>query len=190
MTPSEYSAKLRAARERLPAEVLAECGRLAQAGVGMVRRRLTGEVLSYRTGALRRSAEGSAHLADRGWRIDLQAGGGRDGVAYARIHEEGGTIRAKRGFLAIPLPPAKTGRGVAKGPPRSFALSFVPIHGGAAGLLVKPVGRGKRRTFQAFFYLTRQVRIPRRPFMAPSRDELAELAPERLQGVLRRLVGA
>jgi phage gpG-like protein len=188
VTPAEYSDKLRQAREKLPAAMLAECGRLAQAGLGMARRRLTGEVLHYRTGALRRSVEGDARVGDNGWRIELRAGGGRDGVRYARIHEEGGIIRAKRGFLAIPLPPVLNARGVAKGPPRSFKLSFVPIHGGAAGLLVKPMGRGKRRSFLAYFYLTRQVRIPRRPYLVPSRDELAEIVPARLQGVLSRLV--
>lgn len=190
MNANDYARKLRAAQADFPARLLAECVRLAEVGVGAARRRLSGEVLRYRTGALRRSVDGHAVAYGGGVDIRLQAGGGRDGVGYARIHEEGGTIRPTRSrFLAIPLPPAKNARGVAKGPPRSFNLSFVPIHGGAAGLLVKPMGRGKRRVFVAYFYLTRQVRIPRRPYLEPSAREVAGHVPERVGVLLRRMVG-
>jgi hypothetical protein len=50
------------------------------------------------------------------------------------------------------------------------------------------MGRGKRRSFLAYFYLVRQVRMPSRPYLVPSRDKLAEIVPARLQGVLSRLV--
>lgn len=191
MTPAEYSEKLRKAQEQIGPAILTECGRLAQAGLGAVRRRLTGEVLNYRSGALRRSADGEAKVIGNGWQIELRAGEGPDKVKYARIHELGGTITPKHGrFLAIPLPPVLNSRGIAKSRPRDQALTFVPIHGGAAGLLVKPTGRGKRRAFVAFWYLTPRVRIPARPYLKPSMLEMAERVPTQLQAAIRRLVGA
>lgn len=46
---------------------------------------------------------------------------GFSGVPYARIHEFGGTIRPKRAkWLTIPVGPALTASGVARGPARSF----------------------------------------------------------------------
>ena len=191
MTPAEYSARLRAARKEIGPAILRECGKLAQVGLGAARRRLTGEVLHYRSGALRRSTDGNATLVPGGWQIQLQAGGGRDDVAYARIHEEGGVIRPKRGrFLAIPLPPVLNARGLAKSKPRDQVLTFVPIHGGSAGLLVKPSGRGKRRTFVAHWFLTPRVTMPARPYLAPSMVEMAAKVPDQLRAAIRRLVGA
>lgn len=191
MTPAEYSAKLRKAQKQIGPAILQECARLAQSGLGAVRRRLTGEVLKYRSGALRRSADGEAKVISNGWQIELRAGEGPDKVKYARIHEMGGTITPKRGrFLAIPLPPVLNARGIAKSKPRDQALTFVPIHGGAAGLLVKPSGRGKRRAFVAHWFLAPRVTIPARPYLKPSMHEVADEAPKRLQAAVRRLVGA
>ena len=191
MSPAEKAEQLRRAQKQIGPTILRECGKLAQAGLGAVRRRLTGEVLSYRSGALRRTAEGHAGAVAGGWEIRLQAGGGVDDVRYARIHEEGGVITPKRGrFLAIPLPPVLNARGIAKSKPRDQKLTFVPIHGGAAGLLVKPSGRGKRRVFVAHWFLAPRVTIPKRPYLAPSMREVAEKAPAQLQSAIRRLLVA
>lgn len=74
-------------------------------GLGRVKERLSGVVLRYRKGALRRSARVEIVPHARDVEIVFRAGG--DGVPYARIHEEGGVIVPRsRPYLVF-----KTARG-------------------------------------------------------------------------------
>jgi len=79
--------------------------------------------LRGRPGVLRRTGNLSQKMFSTTTEIDggrvLVSGFG--GVPYANIHEHGGTVRpTKSKWLTIPVGPALTASGVAKGPARSF----------------------------------------------------------------------
>lgn len=81
---------------------------------GRIKRRLSGEVLRYRSGALRRSVTVKVIARQDDLVIRGSAGGGPERVAYAAIHEFGGMIfprarrflgqRSGRPYLAVPVP--------------------------------------------------------------------------------------
>jgi len=116
---------------------------------------------------------------------------GFSGVPYARIHEFGGTIRPKRAkWLTIPVGPALTASGVARGPARSFNLKFVPVSK-AFALLVGTAGKGKKAAEAVFFVLVKSVKLrPRLGFYAYHRAYFAPKGPWRAiveRGVQRTL---
>lgn len=79
-------------------------------------------------------------------------------LAYARLHNEGGTVTAKRTkFLAIPL----TKEVSRAGSPRRFPSKLVSVigKGGKSGVLIDPVKN------VAHYALTKSVRIPKREFL-------------------------
>ena len=82
------------------------------------------------------------------------------GVPYARIQEKGGTVRPVRAkWLTIPLPPAKTGKGVQRGPARSFDdLFFYKSRKGNA-LLGRRLTSGQ---IENFFLLKKRVKLKAR----------------------------
>ena len=110
-------------------------------------------VLTARSGHLVGSIRATPKKAKGGVNIQLAAGGGRQDVKYAKVHEQGGregtffTIRPKRGkYLVFPVSAdAFTGAGVARG--------------GGAGSSWRSV---------------EEVRIPSRPFLRPAFKEMEE----------------
>ena len=154
---------------------------------------LSGRVLRVGTGRLRSSTQGTTEAGpDRVTAIARVGGGGVGEVPYAAIHEHGGVIRPKRGrFLAIPVGPALQGgkNGGAGMWPRDIpGLTFIPIKGGAQGMLVKrmAVGRSKTKTeFVPWFHLVRSVRMPRRPYLRPAAEKAAATIPTRIAEQLR-----
>jgi len=155
---------------------------------GKAKERLSGEVLSARTGHLRRSIAGSVRESGDLTDIVLGAGGrvGNENVKYARIHEFGGTIRptVKR-WLAIPNtdnPLLHTMAGVARYaspldvPDLVFRLTRRPD----LALLVN------RRTNEVWYWLKKQVTIPQRPYLRPSMDEVSAKLSARLGGQIRK----
>jgi phage gpG-like protein len=140
---------------------------------------LSGRVLHSRTGRLKGTIQGAVEVkGDTVEAIARVGGGGVGTVPYASIHENGGVIRPKRGrFLAIPMGPALRGgkEGGAGMWPRDIpGLKFVPIKGGAQGMLVQRMtsGKGKkaREEWVPWFHLVRSVTMPRRPYLAPASD--------------------
>lgn len=170
MTFEEFSRRLREAGERrVDQAMFVEMGAMMVEAEALAKGRLSGDVLNPRSGNLRRSIVHRAVRLGPG-RVEgaIRAGGGARDVRYARIHEEGGTIRPKKagGFLAIPT--ARVPGGQTKQWPRAFPfLRFQPIRGGSMGLLVKDVG-GRRARSEVWFILVRKAVIPRRPYLAPS----------------------
>lgn len=151
---------------------------------------LSGRVLRVGSGRLRASAQGTTEAGpDRVTAIARVGGVGVGEVPYAAIHEHGGTIYPKRGrFLAIPMGPALKGgkNGGAGMWPRDIPdLKFVPIKGGAQGMLVKRMGKGKSASWVPWFHLVRSVRMPRRPYLRPAAEKAAATIPTRIAEQLR-----
>lgn len=143
---------------------------------------LSGRVLRVGSGRLRASAQSTVSVTGEKVETVARVGGGGVGeVPYAAIHEHGGVIRPKRGrFLAIPMGPAlKGGRegGAGMWPRDIPGLRFIPIKGGAQGMLVKRMGKGKNAGFVPWFHLVRQVRMPKRPYLAPAVETVLPTVP-------------
>ena len=106
--------------------------------------------LTPRTGHLRRSITARPKKGKNKITIALNAGGGRDDVVYAKVHEQDG----KRGSYFTIRPKASNPTGY---------LSF-PVSGDAftASGVARGGGAGSR------WVSVRQVRIPARPFLRPT----------------------
>jgi phage gpG-like protein len=147
-------------------EIDAETGRAGKDLKGAIRAKLTGDVLNVGTNELRNSFKvrrtGSA----------MHAGG--TNVRYAAIHEYGGIIKPKRAKnIAIPI-------GSRKGSPRKYNdLSF--IMPGGTKLLIDATG-------EAQYVLKPSVKIPKRPYMAPSLEERRPIILERARKMLQKLI--
>ncbi len=141
----------------------------------IARRKLSGQVMKRRSGAL----AASIRPGRRTWQGNRLTGVVGTSMIYGRIHEEGGTIRAKKGqFLTIPVGAALTPAGVTQKPYRQWTdLSLRPFRTGKGWVALhqgKPV-----------WILKPSVRIPKRPYFEPARRETAP----RIQEMLGRMVG-
>ena len=184
MTPAELSTRLEVLARTLPDQLRRTLVVSALDAEAEAKQNATTR-LNVRTGRLRASIQGTVEQDGGGsFSIVLRAGtpdGGR--VPYARIHEEGGTIRPKRGrFLKIPVGPALTGAGVSRLPPgRNGDFRFVPTPRG--GVLVGRDGK-------VWYVLRREVRIPARPYLAPALAAAAPRLAASLDRLVRQAVGA
>ena len=128
--------------------------------------------LNVRSGRLRGSISGSAMKDTRGNVVlQLQAGGRDKDVSYARIHEEGGTIRPVNAkFLTIPISDKLfTGAGVQRYKSVRDVpdpLTFAQSRKGQPLLLHEVTG-------EVFYILKKQVKIPRRPYLKPAVDRVS-----------------
>lgn len=135
---------------------------------------LARERMHVRTGLLSRSIAGDVTDTAAGYDLHHRAGDAQ--VKYARIQEEGGTILPKKGrFLAIPTGAALTPSGNPRfpgGPRTAGPLRFIPIRGGAAGLLVRDVPGTKRKGARSeiLFRLVRRVNIRSKHYMRDGFD--------------------
>ena len=126
-----------------------------------IQRRLRGDPLKRRTGNLGKSI--TQEVKDGGAGVIE----GRIGptMIYGRIHEMGGLVSpVRRKYLAIPLDAAKTKAGVARGGPLDYADTFVAKTRSGKLLIMQRQGKGA----VPLFALVSQVRIPARPYLAPS----------------------
>lgn len=92
---------------------------------------------------------------------------GSRGVIYARVHEFGATIKAKRAKnLAIPM----TKQAEKAGSPRRFSgdLVFIPSRMGRGGVLAT---KNKKGALSVQYVLKPMVLIPMRPYLRPAGDE-------------------
>lgn len=187
-----YEQRLRPALRR---EVTATALRAESAAVDFYDQRL-----KRRTGRLARTIAGVVDDTPTGFGFTLRGGGlgaGSEEVRYGRIQEEGGEVRPTGGrrFLAIPKGPALTPAGVPRfaSPREVQGLRFVPIRGGAAGLLVKDApGRGKAGTgarSDIWFLLVRRTRIRAKHFLRDGFARSQEGFAERLAAVASGAMG-
>ena len=176
MTPAQLTARLDELARTLPAELRRVAIQTALDAEAQAKQNAT-TTLSVRTGRLRGSIAGTVEAGEGGnLSIVLRAGTPDGGaVPYARIHEEGGTIRPKSGrFLKIPVGPALTGAGVARGG-RQSGLHFIPR--GTGGLLADAEGR-------IWYVLKPSVTIPARPYLRPAIVAVQPRLIERLQRIV------
>ncbi|MDD5486112.1 MAG: phage virion morphogenesis protein [Dehalococcoidales bacterium] len=129
------------------------------------RNKLSGQVLKRRTGRL---------ASSMGYKVEESGDSfsGRVGspVEYAAIHETGGTIRATRTrYLTIPMPAALTPAGVVRKPARRWLNTFVRTVKGNKYIFSKEGGRAV-----PIFLLKQTVKIPKRPYIAPSVAEVKD----------------
>ena len=121
------------------------------------------------------------------------------GVKYANLQEHGGTVVPKnRKWLTIPVGPALTASGVARGPARSFpGLKFILGKKPGTAFLVMPPAKtksGKLRKGQdargtIYFVLKKKVVVPGRlGFVATWRDWIVKNAARVMLGNLRAAV--
>lgn len=103
MTPKAFAAAMRQAPLRVRAAAAQTVVQTALVGESELRINLSGTVLQRRSGDLLRSVR--SELRGSGAKTEVRLVVGGRGVPYARIHEEGGTIRPKRAvYLHFRLP--------------------------------------------------------------------------------------
>lgn len=120
-------------------------------------------------------------------------------TVYARIHEEGGVIRPVRGrYLAIPTAFAMTSSGVLKREyqgglrqiPHTF---FIRSRTGGLSLWQRTAARRVRgaklsSVAKPLFWLVRQVRLPKRPFLRPAVEQSRPQITERFQVMVNTVI--
>lgn len=182
-TMAQAAARLRAAADDLGERLYRAGIRAALHMEGLAKDNATTRPQA-RSGTLRRSIRAVAER--QGLRLTVGVEAGSERINYARLQEEGGTVRPVRGrFLVIPLPPALTGAGVPRysGPRAAGDLRFVPIRGGQAGLLVRTKGAG-----EALYLLVREARIPATRFLGRAMDDGAPRLRDEASAAVRATV--
>jgi phage gpG-like protein len=115
---------------------------------------LAGKILHRRTGNLAQSVRWIVSKERDSVKLVLMSG-----VPYARIHETGGTIKARAGhYLTVPFPAAMPAAGMVY-PARSFKNTFVVRS--RVGNLIIMQQKGKNKVIPLFL-LKKQVKIPKR----------------------------
>lgn len=149
-------------------------------------RNVSGGILKTHTGQLRRSIAGRASVLGTIAQSIIGSGiFGRKAVKYARIHEKGGKIRAKKAkMLTIPLPGIK---GVAANYPNAFIIKSK-----AGNVLL--VERNGTAGLKPLFVLKKEVDIPARHWLSQSIDEikpelLRSLRPKEIVKVMEKMGG-
>ena len=177
----EWSKHLNRASKDLRHFLAAELVKTALRGEREAKLRVTGggaTRLNVRTGRLRASIAGSVKINSQDIEIRLSAGGmspnpkqlapntadGSGEVRYARIHEEGGIIRARGKMLTIPINDSLFTAG---GKQRYASARDVPdlvfMRSLKGSFLLVNKYSGK-----PFYVLKNQVDIPARPYLAPA----------------------
>ena len=154
---------------------------------------LTGQVLETRTGQLKKAIK----TTDAEWKGDIVEGkiGIAEGPAerYAGILEEGGTIYPKRGkYLAIPLPAARTRRGVIKGKynvSNLRELNMFLFKSKAGNLILAMKKKLKTKTnIIPLFVLKRSVTIQPHKYMERGAERLRRTLTAEIEKEVNRVV--
>ena len=145
-----------------------------------------------RSGRLRNSIAGSAHETQSGVQVRLSAGGRIKGqnVKYASVQEgppNGGshtTIRAKRGYLAIPIHDSLfTGAGVQRfTSPWDVPNLFVD-----RGRNGNPILRNSV-TGEVFYILRKQVEIPAKRFLRDGLQDAIATVPDEYKRTIEAVI--
>jgi len=145
-------------------------------GAGVVRyigrEKLSGQVLGVRTGNTRRALYFRVFADANGLDAGVVIGADVKKAPGARVQEYGGTITAKNGALAIPLPPALTANGVARVSARVF-MDNPSTLGFDAAFIRKGVIFGKHTGggIEPVFALKQSVTLPERSYLRAGVNE-------------------
>jgi phage gpG-like protein len=151
--------------------------------------------LFTRSGSLRRTiGSRTLQMSDRTF---VSLGTTEGSSVYARIHEEGGTIRPKRQkFLTIPLPASYFPSGVKRWTarelmedPSPFDNTFVYDRGFGKRTILGVKGPHGAEQFTPLFLLRKRVTIPARPFVGPAFEKMKKLIIKRLHRMGAELSG-
>lgn len=147
-------------------------------------RNISGPILKTKTGHLRRSITGRTFKEKLIYAIIGSGIFGRKGVKYARIHEKGGKIKAKKKFLTIPLP------GI-KGRAANYPDAFI-IKSKKGNLLI--VEKSGDKGIRPLFALKKEVTIPARYWLSKSIKEMKpdlirSLKPVEILKIMKRGLG-
>ena len=177
MNLDELRRRLETAAPRVRGAVGVEAARTALSAEAHAKRLAT-ERLRVRTGRLRGSIQGTAAEEQGAAFVVRLRAGGNPALPYARIQEEGGTVRARKRFLAIPAKGARTGAGVSRYASQRDVpgLRFVPLRGGSRGMLVR--GQGERA--KVLFWLVPSVTIRPKRYLADGLDASTQGLADRL----------
>lgn len=136
------------------------------------RSKVSGQLLGVRTGALRRSIRGDA--VSRSHKVVAYVGAS---TPYARIHEEGGTIRPKAAqYLTIPTRHAMTPAGVIRGGARSFPNTFVrKTRSGNPAIFQR---RGKQVV--PLFWLVKSVKVKAKRYLRTGLEDKLDTVYRRI----------
>ena len=138
---------------------------------------VSGPTLKVRTGALRGSIQTEGPTIE-GAALRGRVGLLKDGPAqrYGHFLVRGGTITARKKYLAIPIGPALTGAGVSRyQSPRDISdLVFIPSKKPGTALLARISGRGKSRRITPYFVLKHSVTIGPHDYVAEPRARLQQ----------------
>ena len=183
LTPKQFARAIKKAGRELVHQEISRTMTMAALDTEARAKLNATNLLRVRSGRLRNSIVSHALFnaagPNSGWELILKAGNTND-VRYARIQEEGGTIRAKNAkFLAIPLDPgpAVTGAGVS----RYSSPRQVP------GLHVQ--GRGQRLRLvdgegRTWYVLRRSVNIKPKLYLRRALDHTEANLPRPLAQAL------
>lgn len=150
---------------------------------------LSGQILKVRTGNLRNSI-GSRIIADNKGVTGLIGSGVRTGrrMKYANIHEDGGTITAKRSkFLTIPTQFAKTASGVPRFSARDLFSGKTNYKGGVVlNNMIFGINKTKRSQITPLFILKKSVRIPARKYLSKTVSQMQGKLLAVMRGTIER----
>lgn len=182
---------LPAEMKALPGLLLSDLKKAARVGLkqgvqivlGAVREAAGGEILTRRTGNLARSFYGTGVEPEEGGyaaRIGSRA-------VYARIQEEGGTVRpVKAGALAIPIAANLTPRGVPRFPSpadlkEAYGANnvFLLKRQGQTPLLMAKTGKTDKSA-KPFFALKKSVDVPASHYITQTLEKQADTVRSRI----------
>ena len=161
-------------RDELRRVLYREAGKVSQRAVGEAHKNLTTR-RRVRSGRLYASVRSEVKSTRGGIDVHLMAGGtdGRGSIRYARIQEEGGTVRPRRAkFLTIPLDPAKYPSGVSRFKTARDApnLTLAVSAAGQYMLVNKDTG-------EPWYLLRRRVKIKGKHYLRDAMRKAAGLMP-------------
>ena len=161
-------------RDELRRVLYREAGKVSQRAVGEGQKNV-GSRMKVRSGRLWSSIRSEVKSTRGGIDVHLMAGGtdGKGPIRYARIQEEGGTVRPRRAkFLTIPLDPAKYPSGVSRFKTARDAPNLtLGISAAGQYMLVN------KDTGEPWYLLRRRVKIKGKHYLRDAMREAAKLMP-------------
>lgn len=178
ITPERFAELLGELDGELRKAATAELWTAVSLASALAKRNAT-ERLRVRTGRLRSSIIGDSD----GLTGFVRAGDAA--VTYARIQDEGGTVKPRNGkYLTIPVGQALTGSGVERQPARAYKDLF-PIRSKKGNLLL---ARRNGKALDVLYILVQRVKVPPTRFLTDAAEQAADSLREGLNTALAEVL--